>query len=93
MQSNIRDDPGELLGEADYHNLTGVPKWIGNYPVGHHGTYDDVNGGAFGVAAVNWVTWIFKDNTTAAEFFTEGGAEKAEWSETESFDLKDLLKY
>jgi hypothetical protein len=39
------------------------------------------------------LTWIFKDNTTAAKFFTEGGAERAGWNETESYDLKDLLKY
>jgi hypothetical protein len=68
-----------------------VPKWIGNYPVGHTGTYDEVNGGAFGVAAVNWLTWIFKGNATAAAFFTAGGAEKAGWNETESYGLKDSM--
>ncbi|KAE8327782.1 hypothetical protein BDV39DRAFT_204491 [Aspergillus sergii] len=80
-------------GEADYHNLTGVPKWIGNYPVGHSGTYRDENGGAFGVAAVDWLLWTFLRNETAASFFTKGGAEENGWEEVESQALEDLFDF
>ncbi|KNG89281.1 hypothetical protein ANOM_001646 [Aspergillus nomiae NRRL 13137] len=78
-------------GEADYHSLKGVPKWIGNYPVGHSGTYHDENGGVFGVAAVNWLQWTFRRNETAAGFFTKGGAQKDGWEEVESEGLEKLF--
>ncbi|KAL2869779.1 alpha/beta hydrolase family protein [Aspergillus lucknowensis] len=77
-------------GMRDYQALTGVPKWVGNYPVGHGGTYSDVDGGAFGEAAVNWLQWLLKGDTTAAEFFTGGGAEAAGWQETASEGLEGL---
>ncbi|KAE8140155.1 hypothetical protein BDV38DRAFT_269184 [Aspergillus pseudotamarii] len=80
-------------GEADYHNLTGVPKWIGNYPMGHSGTYRDENGGAFGVAAVDWLSWAFRRNETAASFFTEGGAQEDGWEEVESKNLERLFAF
>ncbi|GES60162.1 hypothetical protein ATEIFO6365_0002049400 [Aspergillus terreus] len=79
-------------GERDYHALEGVPKWIGNYPSGHGGTYDQVDGGAFGVAAVKWLQWTLKRDSAAARFFTKGGAESAGW-ETESSELQDLWSY
>ncbi|KFY35914.1 hypothetical protein V494_05498 [Pseudogymnoascus sp. VKM F-4513 (FW-928)] len=78
-------------GERDYHALTGVPKWVGNFPVGHGGTYWDVDGGAFGVAAVSWLEWGLKGDTAAAEFFTAGGAEANGWIEVESEGLDGLL--
>ncbi|KAL3459807.1 Alpha/Beta hydrolase protein [Aspergillus heterothallicus] len=80
-------------GTADYHNLTGVPKWIGNYPVGHSGTYREPNGGVFGVAAVNWLKWVLKGDKVAARFFTAGGAEKTGWIETESWGLERMGRY
>ncbi|KAL4801607.1 Alpha/Beta hydrolase protein [Aspergillus unguis] len=78
---------------ADYKNLTGVPKWIGNYPVGHSGTYREPDGGEFGVAAVQWLEWVLKGNETASRFFTAGGAERAGWNGTDSAGLDDLVLY
>jgi len=77
-------------GERDYHNLTGVPKWIGNFNVGHSGTYREPNGGAFGVAAVQWLQWVLQKNETAGLFFTAGGAQQANWTEVESEGLDAL---
>ncbi|KAL4964452.1 uncharacterized protein BDV14DRAFT_200975 [Aspergillus stella-maris] len=78
---------------ADYHNLTGVPKWIGNYPVGHSGTYREPDGGEFGVAAVKWLQWVLKRYQVAATFFTDGGAERAGWNGTASWGLDMMELY
>ncbi|KAF9891101.1 hypothetical protein FE257_005037 [Aspergillus nanangensis] len=78
-------------GRDDYEGLTGVPKWMGNYPVGHFGTYSEPDGGAFGVAAVHWLLWTLSKRMDGAEFFTDGGAEAAGW-ETESHGLESLLQ-
>ena len=40
------------------------------YPsVGHGGTYNEDNGGAFGVAAVAWLKWHLMNDTTAKGYF------------------------
>ncbi|KAL2794120.1 Alpha/Beta hydrolase protein [Aspergillus keveii] len=80
-------------GTADYRNLTGVPKWIGNYPVGHSGTYREPDGGEFGVAAVKWLKWVLKGDIAASKFFRAGGAERAGWIETESCGLERMGWY
>lgn len=77
----------------DYEALSGVPKWVGNYPVGHGGTYSDPNGGVFGEAAVNWLSWALKEDASKASWFTDGGAEQAGWEEVSSADLQDLLTF
>ncbi|PIG84623.1 hypothetical protein AARAC_002018 [Aspergillus arachidicola] len=73
--------------------ISRVPKWIGNYPVGHSGTYRNENGGAFGVAAVDWLLWTFGRNETAASFFTKGGAQEDGWEEVESQNLEALFEF
>ncbi|KAL6234360.1 hypothetical protein BDW75DRAFT_241172 [Aspergillus navahoensis] len=80
-------------GMADYEALSGVPKWVGNYPVGHMGTYAQPDGGAFGVAAVNWLLWVLKEDTSQAAWFTGGGAEAAGWEEIAHEGLDDLLTF
>ncbi|KAL4969934.1 uncharacterized protein BDV14DRAFT_209075 [Aspergillus stella-maris] len=80
-------------GMEDYNALTGVPKWVGNYPVGHLGTYAQPEGGAFGVAAVNWLSWVLKKDSSKAKWFTGGGAEKAGWEEVSSEGLDGLLTF
>ncbi|KAL2816466.1 Alpha/Beta hydrolase protein [Aspergillus granulosus] len=80
-------------GMADYAALSGVPKWVGNYPVGHMGTYAQPEGGEFGVAAVNWLRWVLKKDASQAEWFTGGGAEAAGWEEVASEGLDDLLTF
>ncbi|KAI6370613.1 hypothetical protein MCOR25_004157 [Pyricularia grisea] len=68
-------------GECDYKNLpAGTPKWIGNQPFGHTGTYRQPYGGTFGVAAVKWLDWVLKGNATAANFFKGDGAVAAGWT-------------
>jgi hypothetical protein len=43
-----------------------VPVFYGVYPsIGHGGTYNEDNGGAFGVAGVAWLKWQLMDNTSA----------------------------
>lgn len=78
---------------ADYRNLTGVPKWIGNYPVGHSGTYREPDGGEFGVAAVKWLEWVLKGDKAASRFFVGGGAESAGWVGTDSWGLEEMDLY
>ncbi|KAL4922135.1 Alpha/Beta hydrolase protein [Aspergillus aurantiobrunneus] len=80
-------------GMADYEALSGVPKWVGNFPVGHMGTYAEPEGGAFGVAAVNWLSWVLKEDTNQETWFTGGGAEEAGWEEVASEGLEDLLTF
>ncbi|KAL2792982.1 Alpha/Beta hydrolase protein [Aspergillus keveii] len=82
-------------GMRDYAALTGQPKWVGNYPVGHMGTYAEPNGGAFGVAAVKWLDFLLRGDQTAKGFFADGGTEQAGWEETASEGLmrfEGLLK-
>ncbi|KAL4793391.1 hypothetical protein BDV19DRAFT_380176 [Aspergillus venezuelensis] len=78
---------------ADYQNLTGVPKWTGNYPVGHSGTYREPDGGEFGVAAVKWLQWVLRRDQVAATFFTDGGAERVGWNGTASWGLDMMELY
>ncbi|EHA46964.1 hypothetical protein MGG_01934 [Pyricularia oryzae 70-15] len=67
-------------GERDYKNLpAGTPSWKGNQPVGHAGTYRQLYGGTFGVAAVKWLDWLLKGDATAADFFKGDGAVAAGW--------------
>ena len=43
-----------------------VPVFYGVYPsVGHGGTYNEDNGGAFGVAAVAWLKWQLLNDSSA----------------------------
>jgi hypothetical protein len=43
-----------------------IPVFYGVYPsVGHGGTYNEDNGGAFGVAAVAWLRWQLMGDTSA----------------------------
>ncbi|KAK7981295.1 hypothetical protein PG988_003533 [Apiospora saccharicola] len=52
--------------------------------------YENPNGGAFGVAAVQWLQWVLQKNETAGKFFTAGGAQQANWTEVESEGLDAL---
>lgn len=65
---------------------------MGNLDVGHGGTYGEPDGGAFGVAAANWLLWALKRDLTAAEWFTGSGATEAGWT-TESEGLENLLSF
>jgi len=55
-------------GKRDFEDLPEhVPVFYGVYPsVGHGGTYNQDNGGPFGVAAVAWLKWQLLGDTSAA---------------------------
>ena len=54
-------------GKRDFETLPArVPVFYGVHPsVGHGGTYNEDNGGAFGVAAVAWLKWQLTNDTSA----------------------------
>jgi hypothetical protein len=68
----------------DYAALTCQPKWVGNYPVGHMGTYAEPKGEVFGVAAAKWLDFLLRGDKAAKALFVEAGAEEAGWEETAS---------
>lgn len=54
----------------DWNKLpSGLPAFMGNYPVGHGGTYSDPNGGEFGRVAVLYLKWRLMDDRTAGQTF------------------------
>ena len=70
-----------IQGERDYAALpAGTPKWKGNLPVGHGGTYTENNGGKFGIAASYWVRWLLRGDNSAAAYFTGSGAQNDGWT-------------
>ena len=54
-------------GKRDFETMPAkVPVFYGVYPsVGHGGTYNEDNGGAFGVAAVAWLKWQLMNDSSA----------------------------
>jgi hypothetical protein len=54
-------------GKRDFETMPGrIPVFHGVYPsVGHGGTYNEDNGGAFGVAAAAWLKWQLMNDTSA----------------------------
>jgi hypothetical protein len=55
-------------GKRDFEDLPAkIPVFYGVYPsVGHGGTYNQDNGGPYGVAAVAWLKWQLMGDTGAA---------------------------
>ena len=64
-------------GKRDFETMPAtIPVFYGVYPsVGHGGTYNEDNGGAFGVAAVAWLKWQLMGDTGPAGkgYFTGAG--------------------
>lgn len=54
-------------GKRDFETMPArIPAFYGVYPsIGHGGTYNEDNGGAFGVAAVAWLKWQLMNDTGA----------------------------
>lgn len=54
-------------GKRDFETLPArVPVFYASYPsVGHGGTYNQDNGGVFGVVAVAWLKWQLMNDTGA----------------------------
>lgn len=57
----------------DYARIKHVPVAMLNQDTGHGGNFTDLNGGAAAQAAVNWLKWQLRGDTTASALFT--GAE------------------
>jgi len=55
-------------GKRDFETMPAkIPVFYGVHPsVGHGGTYNQDNGGAFGVAAVAWLKWQLMNDTSAS---------------------------
>lgn len=60
-------DIAYVNGKRDFETMPArVPVFYGVYPsIGHGGTYNEDNGGAFGVAAVAWLKWQLLNDTSA----------------------------
>ena len=58
-------------GKRDFETMPAkIPVFYGVYPsVGHGGTYNEDNGGAFGVAAVAWLKWQLLNDSGASRSF------------------------
>ena len=54
-------------GKRDFETMPAkIPVFYGVYPsIGHGGTYNEDNGGAFGVAALAWLKWQLLGDTSA----------------------------
>ncbi len=52
-------------GRRDYQNISRVPVYLANLPVGHGGTYNDDNGGEFAKVGVAWLNWHLKGDQGA----------------------------
>ena len=54
-------------GKRDFETMPAkIPVFYGVYPsVGHGGTYNQDNGGPYGVAAVAWLKWQLMNDTSA----------------------------
>ncbi len=54
-------------GKRDFETMPAkIPVFYGVYPaIGHGGTYNEDNGGAFGVAALAWLKWQVLGDTSA----------------------------
>jgi hypothetical protein len=73
-------------GKRDFETMPArIPVFYGVYPsVGHGGTYNEDNGGAFGATAVAWLNWQLKNDkgTTGKGYFvgkTCGLCGAAQW--------------
>jgi hypothetical protein len=60
-------DIAYVNGKRDFETMPArVPVFYGVYPsIGHGGTYNEDNGGAFGVAGVAWLKWQLLNDTSA----------------------------
>jgi hypothetical protein len=60
-------DIAHANGKRDFETMPAkIPVFYGVYPsIGHGGTYNEDNGGAFGVAALAWLKWQLMNDTSA----------------------------
>ena len=78
------------IGKKDISTLpAGLPAWLGNWaPTGHGGTYNQLNGGVYGVAGSRWVNWVLRVDSVAGKWFTDNASAQDEgWTDVESKNL------
>jgi hypothetical protein len=69
----------------------GVPSWVGSWEKGGHGgTYNEIHGGVYGVAASNWLKWVFFGDEEAANWFKTDAPLKAGWTDVHTKDLDKI---
>jgi hypothetical protein len=70
----------------------GTPVWQGNWPpAGHGGTYNEVNGGKYGIAASNWLKWILLGDQEAAKWFKNDDLPKSDgWTNIQKKGLENV---
>jgi hypothetical protein len=58
-------DVAHASSKRDFSDAGQIPVFYGVHPsVGHGGTYNQDNGGPFGVAAVAWLKWQLQGDTS-----------------------------
>ena len=68
-------------GERDYKNIpAGTPKFKGNIPAGHGGTFCQPRAGQFGQISTIWWKWLLRGDPTAAEYFLKGKYAEDGWA-------------
>lgn len=65
-----QDDIAFPNGSDDVARIGHVPVFYGNLPVGHGGTFQLANGGAYGRVGAAWLDWQLKGNRRAGRMFT-----------------------
>ncbi len=54
----------------DFQKINQVPAFLGELPVGHGGTFRQLNGGTFAKVGVAWLNWKLKNDKTAGTMFS-----------------------
>ena len=76
-------------------SLVGLQAWLLltyllRAPGGHGGSYNEVNGGTYGVVASKWLNWLFFGDKDAADFFKADKALSLGWSNIQKKDLDKI---
>jgi hypothetical protein len=69
----------------------GVPGWLGIWaPGGHGGTYNEVNGGKYGIIGSHWLKLVFFGDKESAEYFKDDKALGDGWTELQKKSLDKI---
>jgi hypothetical protein len=64
---------------------------MGNWDAkGHGGTFNELNGGVYGVAASHWVNWVLRGEASSGSFFIGNEAKATGWTEVTSKNLDKI---
>ena len=68
----------------------GLPAWAADFAWnGHGGTYNDLDGGEYGVVGSHWLKWVLFGDKESAEYFKTDKASSIGWT---NFQKKNLDK-